>query len=262
MKLGLKAMLGLIALSIAACELDVGDGWGAPICIFEPSRPVESDNGVLDAEIECEEDALCVSDRRSLLRGTELKFRIWVPYRVASDELRVASTREEVLEVRFDKVTMRECGGDVLLHGTADFHGVGEAAVVVTGADGEIDRFTTTTYEADHLRLHFAHLFAGAQGEPIEALSIGAPVLLSVVVANEAGRTLVGGYGFAWELEDEDFATFDRTVVTRADTKVMVPVSIGNTVLRVRSSGLELEVPVEVTGVADVADGGTDAGDG
>lgn len=261
MKLGLKAMLGLIALSIAACDLDVGN-WGAePICIFEPSRPVESDNGVLDAEIKCEGDALCISDRRSLLRGTELEFRIWVPYQLSSDGLRVASTREEVLDVRFDEVTMRECGGDVLLHGTAHFHGVGDAAVVVTGADGEIDRFTTTTYEADHLRLHFSQLFAGPQGEPIEELSIGEPVLLSVVVANEEGRTLVGGYGFAWQIEDEDIATFDRTLDTRADTMVVAPVSIGNTVLRVRSSGLELEVPVEVTGVADAADGGTDAGD-
>lgn len=110
---------------------------------------------MLEAGVECEPGTPCNSDRRSLLRGTVLKVEIRLPPGHAPDELSVTSTRREVLGVSIEKVTTPECESGTLLHGWASFHGLGEAAIVVNGADGEIDRFTTTTYEADHLQLYF-----------------------------------------------------------------------------------------------------------
>jgi hypothetical protein len=251
-------MCSLVATGCSGCSFDLGDPIDSECIFHDPiSQGIDSDNQLLQADVDCEDGVACTSDRRTILRGTKLEYEIRVPADRATTQLHVASSDERVLAVTFDRIDDDPCDGAMFLYGSAEFREIGEAALIVYDGEDEVDRYTTTTHEADRLELF---LLQGDAGPPIQALAFEDPLLLGLAVVNEAGEPLVGAHDTSWSIDDYGIARISDDA-TPASWAFIEPVAVGMTTLRVRSTSLTLEVPLEVTGSPDGDAGSDDAGE-
>lgn len=187
-------------------------------------------------------------------KGLRYDFDIRVPESLATTTLRVESSDPDVIAVAYESFD-EECDGSFRLSGTLDYESEGEASVVVYDDRDEIDRFTVTVQELDHIEvigsLEDTDGGAGFDDVVIDALTLDEPLDLQLVLRSATGAALAGDEMTYWTLDDHKIATFDGETIGRAPWTRIVPVAAGATTLRVRSTGFELAIPVTVTGVPD-----------
>ena len=253
--------LGRFTVALAVCgSLGTGcwympspaaDGGMDDECEYDTSGSLraESDNGLITAAVDCDANVDCSADVRAVLRGTQLEYTIRVAEPYASTRLRAESTDEDVIALTFDSIEGDPCDGAIFLHGTASFDALGEAAVVVYDGDDEVDRFELSVHDAARIELQAGDgidpfALAESDYETFEQLSIASAKLLRMRVLNEAGERLLGADRFSWEIDDGSKARLQGGTSVRA---MLEPLEVGTATLTIRSSGLTLDIPLEIT---------------
>lgn len=216
----------------------------------DDARPYDGDD--LDLYIDCEDGTDCSASSGAFVRGTRFGYTVRASSSAASTRLEVESTDESVLALTFDSTDEGgPCGDSILLEGTAQLTGLGEAAIAVYDGDREIGRFEYSVHEADRLELMATvdDTDGGAPSEElasIDALSIAAPVQVRMVLRNAAGEELAGASNVTWAISDNTVARLDDAQYTLANEAIIVPVAAGHTILHAGASGLGRDIPLDV----------------
>ena len=226
----------------------------ADACVDPWSGDEESpgDGDDLDLYIDCEDRTDCSASSGAFVRGTRFSYTVRASSSAASTRLEVESTDESVLSLTFDRTEQGDpCGGSILLEGTAELSGLGEAAIAVYDGDREIGRFDFSVHEADRLELMALvdDMDGGAPSEElqsIDALSIAAPVQVRMVLRNAAGEELAGASNLTWVISDPTVARIDDAQDSLPNEAIIVPVSAGRTTLHAGARGLGRDIPLEV----------------
>jgi hypothetical protein len=255
------ARFGLWSFVLGGCG-----PYGGPDCSSEmsdagsPCEPdidgqiQESDGGRLSGRVVPDPGGEWGVSGRAVRKGLRYDFDIRVPESFATTTLRVESSDPAVLAVTYESFD-EECDGSFRLHGTLDYKGEGDAAVVVYDDRDELDRFTLTVQELDHIEVMAA--LEDADGGTaldkvvIDALTLDEPLDLQLVLRSASGAALAGDEMTYWTLDDHKVATFEGETIGRAPWTRIVPVAPGATALRLRSTGFELTIPVTVVGAPD-----------
>jgi hypothetical protein len=234
------------------CSLATSDA--GPECEPEYNGGQESDDDRLSGRVVPDPGGTWGLSGRGVRKGLLYDFEIHVPASIATTNLRVESSDQDVIVVAYERVE-DECDGSFRLFGTVDYKEAGEAAIVVYDDRDELDRFTMTVHELDRIEV-IASLEdpdggMGFDDVVIDALTLDEPLHVELVLRSATGQALAGDEKTYWTIDDHDVATFEGESIGRALWTRIVPVAAGSTTLRVRSTGFDLTIPLTVIGTID-----------
>ena len=257
------ALFSLTACALGGCSADLDglEGAGVDIrrgvlCAFSDRDRIAGDSDAVEALVHCQTGSDC-SDRRTVQRGGTFDVLIEFDAEFAESDLRVESSDPAALEVEGFDERVLSCDDGGGLEGSVAFKESGESALIVFAGDREIDRFTVTAYDPDHIDIAVQEglSFAGSgHYDVVDELSFETPHTVRALVRSESGERLVGGNAFEWSVDDAGTAAlFGDDPATSATGPVvwLKPVAIGSSALHVQSGDLETTLPLRVTAVAE-----------